>query len=85
MIAPTVKKSGAGGEIPDVDLTQVPPVSKWIHSPLLIRAAPHVPHKVDGIKCTATSQVRQRARRVWEMDSRKYALTPTSLLAASSQ
>jgi len=51
-------RSVSGGEIPDVDLTQVPPVSTWIHSPLLIRAAPHVPHKVDGIKCTATSQLR---------------------------
>jgi hypothetical protein len=36
----------------------IPPVSTWIHSPLLIRAAPTCPHSVDGIPCTLTSQLR---------------------------
>ena len=36
----------------------VPPLSTWIHSPLLIRAAPTAPTSVDGIPCTPTSQLR---------------------------
>jgi hypothetical protein len=38
--------------------TKIPPPSTWIHSPLLIRCSPLTPHKIDGIECTPTSQLR---------------------------
>jgi len=36
----------------------IPPPSSWIHSPLLIRCAPSVPCRIDGVRCTPTSQLR---------------------------
>ena len=42
----------------DNNLTNIPPKSSWIHSPILVRCAPSVPCSIDGIKCTPTSQLR---------------------------
>ena len=41
-----------------INLTNTPPVDSWIHKPLLVRCAPNLPTKIDGVTCTPSSQLR---------------------------